>query len=540
MLTKRHPKYLRSNPSWQDSHEGSIASTKPTVSPSNSQSPPNPDLLRISISGFFMKMKQSLPLYFRAPNQWPWGTPTTFREPLAERRALLFLVDTLILMFATFVAYSIAGDASLNLKFLALSLYWNTTIAILVVWWLLSALNDLYDISSTAHIRATGTRLLVIGLMGAMLYWTLWVLGFRGQPTVYFIAIFAAIGLPTIWGWRSLCTMLAHWWASEQRVLIIGLGRPGEIIHELLQKADYLKYRVVGFVAEADDVPVGSEQRSTEILGSVRDLPSLIQEHNVNEVVLATQGDLSGDVFQQLVVCQGQGVKISWMPTLYERLCYSVPIEYVDPEWALFAMQDQPIFSRLQLTVKRLVDIGIVLLCLPTFLLLIPLLALLIRLDSPGPIFYRQVRTGRGGKPFSIWKFRTMVTDAEKDGKPRWAQQNDDRITRIGRIMRKTRLDEIPQIFNILLGDMSLVGPRPERPEFIEVLQKEIPYYHTRLMVKPGLTGWAQVSYDYGNTTDDALKKLHYDFYYIRYWSLWLDFYIIFKTIEIVFKFKGM
>jgi lipopolysaccharide/colanic/teichoic acid biosynthesis glycosyltransferase len=132
-----------------------------------------------------------------------------------------------------------------------------------------------------------------------------------------------------------------------------------------------------------------------------------------------------------------------------------------------------------------------------------------------------------------------MVTDAEKNG-VQWAKKGDSRITRIGRFLRKTRLDELPQIFNILSGEMSIVGPRPERPEFIEQLQREIPFYHTRLMVKPGLTGWAQVCYDYGNTVEDALFKLHYDFYYIRYWSLWLDFYIIFKTISVVFKLKGM
>ncbi|MEJ2555505.1 MAG: sugar transferase, partial [Anaerolineae bacterium] len=162
------------------------------------------------------------------------------------------------------------------------------------------------------------------------------------------------------------------------------------------------------------------------------------------------------------------------------------------------------------------------------------------RLDSPGPVFYRQIRSGRAGRAFSILKFRTMSTDAEKDGQPRWAAENDPRITRVGHFLRKTRLDELPQLHNVLRGEMSIVGPRPERPEFIEQLEQDIPFYSTRLMVKPGLTGWAQVHYRYGNNVEDAQIKLQYDFYYLRYWSLWLDLYVIFRTFGVVFKFKGI
>jgi exopolysaccharide biosynthesis polyprenyl glycosylphosphotransferase len=373
----------------------------------------------------------------------------------------------------------------------------------------------------------------------------LWTIAPHGLPSVQFTLYFAAVGLPTIGFWRLIYTTLLQRLGAEHRVIIIGLGRPGQVIAELLEKVAHLNYQIVGYTSDADQLAELPSAPSTDgpsrtVLGTIADLPELIRNHHVNEVIVATNGDVSGTLFSHLVECQGQGVKISWMPDLYEKLCYSVPIEYIDPQWALFAMQGQPIFGRLQLTMKRVMDLLIMLLFLPTFLLLMPLLALLIRLDSPGPIFYRQVRAGRGGKLFSIWKFRTMVTDAEKDGKARWAAQNDDRITRVGRILRKARLDELPQLLNILRGEMSLVGPRPERPEFIEILQKEIPFYHTRLMVKPGLTGWAQVSYDYGNSTADAMLKLHYDFYYIRYWSLWLDIYILFKTIGIVFKLKGL
>jgi exopolysaccharide biosynthesis polyprenyl glycosylphosphotransferase len=203
-------------------------------------------------------------------------------------------------------------------------------------------------------------------------------------------------------------------------------------------------------------------------------------------------------------------------------------------------IQDRPVFNRMQLGAKRLLDLSLVSTSLPFLMLILPMVALAIRLDSSGPIFYCQTRCGRAGKPFSILKFRTMSVNAEKEGKALWATQGDLRITRVGRFLRKTRLDELPQLFNVLQGEMSLIGPRPERPEFVEMLQEAIPFYRARLMVKPGITGWAQIHYDYGNSVEDALIKLQYDLYYLRYWSLWLDIYIIFQTVAVVLKFKGL
>jgi lipopolysaccharide/colanic/teichoic acid biosynthesis glycosyltransferase len=176
---------------------------------------------------------------------------------------------------------------------------------------------------------------------------------------------------------------------------------------------------------------------------------------------------------------------------------------------------------------------------LPVLLLIFTPIALAIKLESPGPVFYRQIRCGRAGKPFMIFKFRTMVQDAEQDGKARWAFDGDPRITRVGNFLRKSRLDELPQVLNVLLGDMSMVGPRPERPEFVEELETEVKYYRMRMLVKPGITGWAQVNYDYGNTIDHARMKLQYDLYYVRYWSIWQDLYILFRTIGVALQLKG-
>jgi exopolysaccharide biosynthesis polyprenyl glycosylphosphotransferase len=202
-------------------------------------------------------------------------------------------------------------------------------------------------------------------------------------------------------------------------------------------------------------------------------------------------------------------------------------------------IEDKALFDRLKLGFKRLADLTLSALGLILILPVMFLVALSIRIDTAGPIFYRQIRLGRGGKPFSIIKFRSMLMNAEQDGKPRWATRRDKRITRVGAFLRRTHLDELPQLLNVLRGDMSLVGPRPERPEFIEQLQQKIPFYRTRLMIKSGVTGWAQINYDYGNTVEDAKIKLQYDFYYLRHWSMRLDVYILFQTFWKVFKFNG-
>jgi exopolysaccharide biosynthesis polyprenyl glycosylphosphotransferase len=321
--------------------------------------------------------------------------------------------------------------------------------------------------------------------------------------------------------------------------LILGVEKREQAIAQLLQQGSPLNYHVLGYADTVRASP-GVNPADLSVLGHTSDLLRLVDQLRVDEVVVATNNEVTEELFQLLVACQAHGVQVSYLPNLYEKLYRRIPVGDINPAWALYAMQGQPIFNRLRLISKRILDLVFIFLSLPILGLLLPFLALAVRLDSPGPVFYRQLRSGRAGKTFSIIKFRTMVVDAEKDGRARWATENDPRITRVGRFLRKTRLDELPQLINILKGDMSLVGPRPERPEFIEELQKAIPFYRVRLLVKPGLTGWAQIHYDYGNSVEDALIKLQYDFYYIRYWSLWLDLYTLFKTVYVVLRFKGM
>lgn len=461
-----------------------------------------------------------------------------YSVPFSERRFLLIAVDTLLMLFSVWCAFLIWGYADTGQLALInnnMQQGWFWFPVLLVGWIALAWLNDLYDIPSSYDKALNTMRVGTVALLGLCLYLGIFFIVPDMLPRIFFLnflVLFAA--LTTAWRW--IYVELSAIMPFYHRVLIVGGGERARTIVQALEEAAGLKYQVVGY---ADDGMTAAPIPNLPMVGQVKDVNELAKQLGVHEIVVAIEDQLDRDLFHLLVECQSNGVLVSWMPDLYEKLCRKIPIQHVDPSWALQAMQARPVFSRLQQALKRMLDIVLVLCVLPTVVLIMPMVALAIKLDSRGPVFYRQTRCGRAGKPFSIFKFRTMTTDAEKDGKARWASANDNRITKVGRVLRKTRLDELPQIFNILRGEMSIVGPRPERPEFIEELQQEIPYYRTRLMVKPGLTGWAQVHYDYGNSVEDALIKLQYDFYYVRYWSIWLDIYTMFQTFAVVFKFKG-
>jgi exopolysaccharide biosynthesis polyprenyl glycosylphosphotransferase len=244
-------------------------------------------------------------------------------------------------------------------------------------------------------------------------------------------------------------------------------------------------------------------------------------------------------MFQAIMDCHEAGLVITPMPLLYERLTGRVAVEHIGSQWYV-ALPFEGAESRTAFgVIKRLMDIilggalGLLLLAL------LPFVALAIRLDSPGPVFYRQERLGRHGRRFRVFKFRSMRQDAERDGEARWATKGDPRVTRVGHWLRRTRLDELPQAINVLLGEMSLVGPRPERPQFVDTLQQDIPFYRTRLAIRPGLTGWAQINYGYGSTVEDALIKLQYDLFYLKHQSPWFDLTIMLRTVVVVLGLKG-
>jgi sugar transferase (PEP-CTERM system associated) len=266
-------------------------------------------------------------------------------------------------------------------------------------------------------------------------------------------------------------------------------------------------------------------------------LPELVRRLDIDEIVVALEERRGGLPTEELLDCRLNGVRVTEAEAFYERLSGKIPAEAMRPSYLIYNTGFEQ--HLLAASAKRCLDFALAAIGLFVLWPLMLAVALAIRLDTPGPVLFRQERTGQRGRSFSLCKFRSMRTDAEKLTGPVWATEDDPRITRVGRFIRKTRIDELPQLFNILAGSMSVVGPRPERPVFVKELSKKIPYYNQRHIVKPGLSGWAQINYPYGNTVEDALQKLQYDLFYIKYQSLLFDLSIILNTVKTVILRKG-
>ena len=329
------------------------------------------------------------------------------------------------------------------------------------------------------------------------------------------------------------------YWATKSRagsrVLVFGAGPAALMVGSTLRAADPLA-TIVGYFPGPNEkqatVPAG------ECLGTEQSLTQTARRLNVDEIIVALTERRSGSMpLRELLDCKLAGVRVFDITTYFERMLGQIRVDFVNAGWLIFGDGFNQGFYRT--AIKRVFDIlcALVLTVLAAPIMLITAVA--IKLESQGPVFYRQERVGAANKVFKVSKFRSMRTDAEKDGKPRWAVAQDDRITRVGNIIRRLRIDELPQLFNVLSGDMSLVGPRPERPFFVEQLTNEIPYYAVRHSIKPGVTGWAQVRYQYGSTIEDSQEKLQYDLYYVKNHSLFLDCVVLFETVGVVLTGKG-
>lgn len=323
----------------------------------------------------------------------------------------------------------------------------------------------------------------------------------------------------------------------KTRILVLGTGsRAAHIEACIAQRGAACNVRVMGYL------PMGGSHHFIDharILDTQESLSVLATRLRIDEIVLAVRDRRSGGIpVADLLECRLQGIRIMELSSFFERENGHLQLDSMNASWMILAEGFHQ--GMLRDTAKRLFDLVISAAILVFSLPVIALAALLIKLESPGPVLYRQERIGQGGRPFTILKFRSMRADAEHDGKPRWASQNDSRVTLVGRLIRRTRIDELPQIFNVFFGDMSFVGPRPERPYFVQDLTQQIPYYGVRHTVKPGITGWAQVRYAYGSSVDDAMHKLQYDLYYVKNHSLFLDLMILFQTSQVVLWGKGV
>lgn len=459
---------------------------------------------------------------------------------ISERRLLLMIGDVLAVVLsvlaALFIWSVVAQSESFTFEFVWYRSYWFFVLT--GMWLLLASANDFYDLNVAVQRSMMLQRLILITIQMLVVYLIIFFL----SPPVslprlfilyYGVASFILIGLvrlvnPALLGWASV----------RRRVLIVGTDWAAMSIIGAIGRYAHHAYEIVGIVGEADEV--GQSIGDVPVLGAGADVLLLVHGHQVTELVVTSTRELSGALFQGVMDAYEHGITIIPMPLLYERITGQVPVEHVNNNWAVvLPIGGNSIFNPYPF-LKRLMDIGLGLLGLLLFLPILPLLALLIRLDSPGGIFYGQERVGLNGRVFRIYKFRSMRADAEAVTGAVFSQKGDPRVTRIGRFMRMSRLDELPQIINILRGDMSVVGPRPERPEHVKRLTQKIPFYRTRLVIRPGLTGWAQVRYNYGANDEDALVKLQYDLYYIRHQSLVLDLNIIVRTVGKVIKLSGV
>ncbi len=347
------------------------------------------------------------------------------------------------------------------------------------------------------------------------------------------------LGIFTIWA--IILRLLAfNWWRSKSqqgRWLMLGSGNHVIKFAQMFLMRNPLG-RLVILTENGQHLPeLAAIEPQLTHEGCISDL-SYWSQQPLSGVVVETKISLSDEQVQSLMQLRLKGIPVYRLPDIWETLCYKLPSSLLEDEWFAFSNGFNLVFCGISLKIKRVTDM---ILTGALSLLLLPLMVivgLIIKLDSPGPIFYSQLRTGLYGKPFRVYKFRSMYQDAEKKG-AQWASQRDPRITKVGYLLRILRIDELPQIWNVLRGEMSLIGPRPERPEFDVKLKEAIPYYELRYLVKPGITGWAQVLYPYGASLEDSYEKLAYDLYYIKNYSLWLDIVIVFKTIRVVLLGKG-
>jgi len=324
----------------------------------------------------------------------------------------------------------------------------------------------------------------------------------------------------------------------KRRVLVYGAGRRAASIVRLRRRSDRRGFLIVGYVM-ADGDELSALRDDERLVRHDQDLLSYCQEHRIDEIVVAMDDRRRRFPMDQLLECRLEGVEINELVTFLERETGKVRLDILNPSWMIFAEGFRQ--GRAHGIFERLFDVVASFAMLAATAPVMLLTAAAIKLSDGwrAPIFYRQIRVGQYGKPFKLLKFRSMREDAEREGKAQWAQKNDSRITRVGSFIRTTRIDELPQILNVLRGEMSFVGPRPERPEFVEQLNETIPYYRERHSIKPGITGWAQLCYPYGSSEQDAIEKLQYDLYYVKNHSLIFYIAILVQTVEVIVWGKG-
>ena len=465
--------------------------------------------------------------------------PIGWRVRVREQRTILLIGDAFVSLMALFGGLYFWGQKDAWLKFSLNFLqervdFWFYLLPL--IWMVF--LVELYDPHRAKNLRQTMAGIALAALAGLLLYALVYLISPKGSLPRLGIGIFLIFASILTLIWRLVYIQIFTAQAFLRRVLVIGAGKAGETLAQIYRKLRPQPFFLVGFMDD-DPEKIGGILEGFPILAGNDQLLATIEAEGITEIVIAITGEMQGGTFQVLLDAQENGVDIIPMPVLYEELLGRVPINHLESEWLIRSFVNDVQMGGFSEFAKRMMDILVALAGLSICIILFPLTAIMILLESRSPILYKQIRSGKGGKQYTIYKFRTMYQDAEKDGKVQVTHENDDRITHVGGLLRRTHIDELPQFWNVLRGEMSIVGPRAERPELIIAYQKEIPLYRARLLVKPGITGWAQINYGYSATIAQTVVKLEYDLYYIKHRSLPMDILIILRTITQVIGFRG-
>jgi exopolysaccharide biosynthesis polyprenyl glycosylphosphotransferase len=466
--------------------------------------------------------------------------PWRFR--FKERRRMLIFGDLMIAIVALLGALYYWANSE---KFLGFSLEFIQKrvppwfFLFPLVWLVL--LVELYDVYRAGDWGATVRGVATAALIGFGLYLLLFfyyvdppksLLPRRGVAG--FLVVVSILTLV----WRRFYIQIFTAPQFMRRVLLVGGGISGSLILSVYKNLWPPPFYIVGIIDD-DPEKIGTKILDYQVIGDSSKLMQTVEVQEVTDIIVAISGRLESKMFQSLLLAQELGVEISRMPKVYEELLGRVPVQILEADWILRSFVDETRVSGFFELIKRIIDILGGIIGMGLFLILFPLITVILLIDDGRPVFYSQLRCGRAGMDYLIYKYRTMQRDAEADGHPRWAKEDDRRATRVGRLLRKTHLDELPQFINVLRGEMSLVGPRAERPELVDMFESKIPFYRARLLVKPGLTGWAQINFGYAATIEETTKKLEYDLYYIKNRSWWMDIVILLRTPPTVLGFRG-
>lgn len=468
--------------------------------------------------------------HFRKSDPW--------RLRIGERRIVLLTGDLIAALFTLGVALYIWGSRLRFIEFDIVFLrqrvpFWFYLLP--VIWIML--LLDLYDVHRAGNWSRTVRGILGAAAVAFGLYLVFYFFYPELLPRVSVGLYIVLVSLLTLL-WRRVYIRIFADPQFMRRVLLVGGGKAGQNLLKVINDLWPPPFFLVGIIDD-DPQKLGKEIEGYKVFGNSEALLSIIEEQNISDIIVAISGQLQSVMFQSLLEAQERGVDILRLPRVFEDLVGRVPIMLLEADWVIRSFVDEVNSNQFYEMVKRLIDILGGLIGVLFFVGLFPFIALAIVLDDGQPIFYRQVRSGRGGQSYAMIKFRTMRRNAEADGLPKWATESDERATRVGRILRKTHLDELPQLFNVLRGEMSIVGPRAERPELVSYFQNQVPFYRARLLVRPGMTGWAQVNFGYASSIEDTIVKLEYDLYYIKHRSLLLDLLICLRTPATVFGLRG-